>query len=306
VSTPSDTTEGQGLASTTVLAGNVLGPITVRATAVLENQTRTVDFTINTVGRSPEVTLVGFVNGASFRQGWVPGSTGSIFGVGLMEGVDGVALPTPNLAAALSPPGVAQAGGVWPTEFRGVSVTVNGVRAPILGLANVNGQEQINIQVPFGIAPGAVPVVIGNNGSSTTISGVQVATAQPGIFEVSVEGGRFAAALHADFSLVTPSKPARPGEVILLFLTGLGATNPAVATNAVGPVPLARTVLEPTVRIDNTSQAIVENTAFYAPGLVTVYQINLTVGADVQAGNRSMNMSIGGADSQTVLLPVQR
>ena len=307
VSPPTATTDGQGLAATTVTAGNVLGPIVVEATAVIQNQTRTVRFTVNTVGRTPEVTLLGFVHGASFLQGWVPGSTGTIFGIGLMEGVDGVALPTPNLAAALSPPGVAQAGGIWPTEFRGVSVTVNGVRAPILGLANVNGQEQINIQVPFGIpAPGAVPVVLSNNGSTTTISGVQVATVQPGIFEVSVEGGRFAAALHADYTLVTPSNPARPGDVIQLFLTGLGATNPPVGTNAVGPVPLARTVLEPTVAIDNAGQAVAENTAFYAPGLVTVYQINFVVGAAVQSGNRGLKIAIGGVESPTVMLPVQR
>jgi uncharacterized protein (TIGR03437 family) len=266
------------------------------------------DFTINTVGRTPVVTLLGFVNGASFRQGWVPGSTGSIFGVGLMEGVEGVALPPPNIAAALSPPGPAQAGGIWPTEFRGVSVTVNGVPAPILGLANVNGQEQINIQVPFGIpAPGTVPVVLNNNGASTTISGVQVSTVQPGIFEVSVEGGRFAAALHADYSLVTPRNPARPGEVIQLYLTGLGATNPPVNTNVVGPAsPLARTVLQPVVGIDNVGQAIVENTAFYAPGLVTVYQINFVVGDNVQSGNRSLNVSIGEVGSPSVQLPVQR
>jgi uncharacterized protein (TIGR03437 family) len=306
VSPPTATTDGQGLAATTVTAGNIFGPIVVEASALVQNQNQTVRFTVNTVGRTPAVTLLGFVGGADFRQGWVSGSTGSIFGVGLMEGVDGVALPAPNIAAALSPQGPAQAGGVWPTEFRGVSVTVNGIRAPILGLANVNGQEQINIQVPFGIAAGAIPVVLNNNGSSTTISGVQVAAVQPGIFEVSVEGGRFAAALHADYSLITPSNPARPGEVVQLFLTGLGATNPAVATNAVGPVPLARTVQAPTVGIDGVGQAVVESSAFYAPGLVSVYQINFVVGADTQTGNRNLNMAIGGANSQTVLLPVQR
>jgi uncharacterized protein (TIGR03437 family) len=94
--------------------------------------------------------------------------------------------------------------------------------------------------------------------------------------------------------------------VIQLFLTGLGATNPVVPTNAVGPVPLARTVLDPVVGIDDAGQAVAENTAFYAPGLVTVYQINFVVGANVQSGNRELNVSIGGARSPKVLLPVQR
>jgi uncharacterized protein (TIGR03437 family) len=307
VTPPSATTDGQGLAAATVTAGNAIGPIVVEATAVIQNESRTVRFTVNTVGRTPELTLLGFVNGASFRQGWVPGSTGTIFGIGLMEGVDGVALPPPNVTAALSPPGAAQAGGIWPLEFRGVSVTVNGIRAPILGLANVNGQEQINIQVPFGIpSPGVVPVVISNNGSSTTISGVQIETVRPGIFSVAVEGGSYAAALHLDFSLVTPSNPARPGEAIQLFVTGLGATNPPVGTNAVGPLPLARTVLPPTLTLDNAVQEVIENSAFYAPGLVTVYQINFVVGANAQSGNRELEVSVGGVNSPAVLLPVQR
>ncbi|MEX2301696.1 MAG: hypothetical protein WD733_12210 [Bryobacterales bacterium] len=288
VSPPSLLTDAQGNAAATVQAGNVLGPITVEATAVIQNQTRTIRFTINTAGRTPEITLLGFVNGASFQQGWVPGSTGTIFGIGLMEGVDGVFLPN------VFP---------FPTEVRGVSVTVNGVRAPILGLASVNGQEQINIQVPFSVAaPGAVAVVINNNGSSTTITGVQMLTVQPGIFQV----GNFAAALHADYQLVSPSNPARPGEVILLFLTGLGATNPAVGTNVVGPSPAAQTVLTPTVQIDGVAQAISGNTGFYAPQLVTVYQINFFVAADAQSGNRALTVSIGGVTSPPVQLPVQQ
>ncbi len=306
VSPPSAITDSQGLATATVTAGNVVGPIVVEATAVIQNQSRTVQFTVNAVGRIPEVSLVGFVNGASFQQGWVPGSTGTIFGVGLMEGVDGVALPSPNVSAALSAPGSAQAAGIWPLEFHGVTVTVNGIRAPILGLANINGQEQINIQVPFGIpAPGSVPVVLTNNGSSTTISGVLIAALQPAVFQVAVEGGSYAAALHADYSLVTPSNPVHPGDVVQLYLTGLGATSPVVPTNAVGPVPLARTVNNPVVGIDGVGQAVVENTAFYAPGLVTVYQINFVVGNGVQSGNRELNVALGGAGSPKVLLPVQ-
>jgi uncharacterized protein (TIGR03437 family) len=285
-------TDGQGNASAIVTAGLTLGPIVVEASAVIQDETHTVRFTITTVGRTPEVTLLGFVNGASFEQGWVPGSTGTIFGVGLMEGVDGVFLPN------VFP---------FPTEAQGVRVTVNGVPAPILGMANVNGQEQINIQVPFSIpAPGTVAVVINNNGSSTTITGVQVSTVQPGFFQVGVEGGLFAAALHANYELVTPSNPARPGEVILLFLTGLGATNPPVGTNVAGPSPAAQTVLQPTVELDGVPQAISGNAAFYAPQLVTVYQINIVIAADAQTGNRSLRVTIGGVNSPIVQLPVQQ
>ena len=82
-------TNALGRAQVFVQAGTVLGTIRIGASAFGEN----VSFTINTIGRLPQVTSLGFVNGASFRQGWVPGSAGSIFGVGLMEGVDGIVLP---------------------------------------------------------------------------------------------------------------------------------------------------------------------------------------------------------------------
>ncbi len=214
-------TNSVGQAQTFVTAGTQLGTIRVVASGAGD----TVTFTINTIGRTPSVTAVGFVNGASFRQGWVPGSLGTIFGVGLMEGITGVV----------------EAGQVpFPTILRGVRVIVNGVSAPILSIANVNGQEQISIQVPFGIpAPGVTAVTIENNGSRTTVRLVPLFAVQPGIFEFTASGVRVAAVLHANFEVVTPANPALPGEIVLLFLTGLGLTDPAVGTNVLGPAPPA-------------------------------------------------------------------
>ena len=51
----------------------------------------------------------------------------------------------------------------------------------------------------------------------------------PGIFLIDGSSGAF---LHPDFSLVTSTNPGTCGEVLLLFLTGLGAVNPTVATEA--------------------------------------------------------------------------
>ncbi|MCP4247471.1 MAG: hypothetical protein GY778_10525, partial [bacterium] len=198
VSPPTATTNAFGRASATVTAGDTLGPIIVEAAG----PGFSIRFTLSTAGRVPALTAVSFVNGASFLTGWVPGGTGTIFGVGLMEGVVGPVF-------APGPP--------FPTVFRGVSVSVNGRPLPILSMANVNGQEQINVQVDFDLQPGAATAVLNNNGSTASISGVQIFDVQPGVFEVSVGGGRFAAAIHADFSLVPPSTPARPGELILLF-----------------------------------------------------------------------------------------
>ncbi len=278
------TTSGDGLASAVVTAGQTLGEIIIEASAI----NRTARFSLFIVGRTPEISAQGVVNGASFRVGLTPGGTGTIFGSRMMEGVNGVAAAPFN--------------GGFPLLFRGVRVTINGQSAPILALADVNGQQQINIQVPFGLAAGPASVVVNNNGSSTTIAGVQILAQQPGIFEVTVGNQRFAAALHADYSLVEPSNPARPNEVILLFLTGLGVINPAVPTNVPGPsAPLSRPTGEVVVGINNAG---VQNLgAFYAPGLVTVFQINFRTGASLPNGTVNLSVVYNGVGSQTVLLP---
>ena len=291
-----------GSASTRFVAPPAFGITTVRAaidtaTAALKGAglpkaqgVLTADFTIVTGGRRPEIIPDGgFVNGASFRLGFTPGGLGSIFGVGLMEDVDGV-------IAANGPP--------FSTTLRGVRVTINGVAAPLLALANVGGREQINLQVPFEVEPGPATVAISNNGTEARFENVPVTRSQPGIFEVGIEGGRYAAALHTDFRLVSPSDPARPGEVILLFLTGMGPLQTPVATNQPGPTPAPRTVFEPVVGIDD--QGVESFGGFYAPDFTTLYQVNLRVPDEIETGNRRLSVGAGGAFSQTALLPVRR
>jgi uncharacterized protein (TIGR03437 family) len=276
-------TDESGRASTTVTAGPEVGSLLVEASS----GDGVFVFTLTVIGRTPLVTAAGFVNGASFVNGWTPGSTGTIFGVGLMEGVDGAVLaPAP-----------------FPTTLRGVRVLVENIPAPILSMANVNGLEQINIQIPFGIpAPGEVLVTITNNGASTTISGVTTFAWQPGVFEVNLESGRIAAALHADYSLVEPDNPARPGEVLLLFWTGGGATNPAVATNQPGPVPPAETVAEVSVVANGANAEVLGS--FYAPTLVTVYQTNFRVPAAASGSTLVVQLIVSGAQSQQVTIPL--
>ena len=276
--------DGSGRSSTLVRLGNQPGPFTVTATS----GTLSATFTLTVTAGNPSAPLAGFVNAASYRPGWVPGSAGAIFGTGLMDGINGV-------VSADSVP--------FPTTFRGVRVLVNGVAAPIIHLINVSGAQQINLQVPFQTATGTATVVIENNGRSATITGVPILAVQPGMFVNTANG--FAAALHAStFQPVTAASPARPNEIIALFLTGLGQVTPAVATNAPGPVPPAVTVASVVVGIDNAGMETLG--AFYAPGLRTAYQINFRVGANVQSGNRKLAVVANGVAAVDALLPVQR
>jgi uncharacterized protein (TIGR03437 family) len=277
------TTDVEGKASATLTAGNVLGAITVVAEAVGQ----TVSFTFTTLGRVPVATPAGFVNGGSFRPGWTPGGLGVIFGSALMEGITGA------VAADRAP---------FPTELRGVSVTVEGIVAPVIAIANVGGREQINVQIPFQVpAPGGATVVITNNGSRATVTGVSMLPVMPGIFESGEP--RLAAALHADFSLVTAANPARPGEIILVFLTGMGLTNPPVGTNVLGPIPPATTARQPVVGINGEGVEVLGS--FYAPGLITAYQINFRIPLNARSGLADLSIVVDNVASQDAKIPIQ-
>lgn len=279
-------TDVMGRATAMFRAGSGLGPAVVTASALGQSVT----FKLQVMGAQPVLTNDGFTNAASFRPGLSPGSAASIFAENITGDVQGV------LAAPYDP-----ATG-FPTTLRGVEVLVNGVKAPILALVNVNGQEQVNIQVPFETTGNFATVTVNNNGSQGTVANVPVFNPQPGVFEVNIEGGTFAAALHADFSLVTPSNPARPGETIQVYLTGMGRLAPPVATNVEGPIPPAFTSATPEVTLDGVLQTVVGS--FYAPQLISVYQINVTIGAGAAVGNRALLVTLSGVDSKIVLLPV--
>ena len=283
---PETKTDGLGLAFTRIRGGAINGPVTVAATAAGQ----TVTFNLSVGGAAPTAPLEGFVNGASFQPGWVPGSLGTVFVTGLLGDIDGVVLGNQV---------------PFPTTLEGVSVTVNGTPAPIISVINIDGQEQINIQVPFGVAAGVATVVIEKDGLSITVEGVPILSVQPGIFEFPLNGNLFAAALDVNFNLITPGNPARPGDIVQLFLTGLGRLDRAVGTNNPGPVsPLPRVVVETIVGLDDAGM---ENLgAFYAPGLLMVYQINFRVALNAQSGNRKLTIVGGGVASKSSLLPIQR
>ena len=178
----------------------------------------------------PATSLTGIGNAASYQPGLSPGMLATLFGTNLSPVV-----------------GVASPGGA--SSYQGVSLTVGGRFAPLFTVANLNGSEQINFQVPEELtAPNTVVVQVNNNGSIGTTN-VPLALVQPGIFEYIPAGSlvSYAAILNQDGSIVGPSNPASHGSTVAMFLTGLGPTSPFVATGQPGPIPLATTVYQPVV-----------------------------------------------------------
>ena len=164
---------------------------TVVITAAVSDELST-PFSINAIGRAPAFTSDGVVNAATFQPGIVPGSLVSVFGTNLTEGI----------------PGTELAGGA--TTFEGTTAWFGDIPAPIISITG-RPNEQINVQAPFGIPSGQTTSVrVDNNGTQTAVLGIPVFSAQPGIFEIPVEGGiSVGAVIHPNTGeLVSPANPA--------------------------------------------------------------------------------------------------
>ena len=96
-----------------------------------------------------------------------------------------------------------------------------------------------------------------NNGVPSNIARVYCGLTAPGIFTIPSGGIGNGAIQHSDFSLVSTASPAKVGETVLIYLTGLGAVTPPVAAGAAAPSnPLASATV-PDVYIDGVKARVV-------------------------------------------------
>lgn len=208
-----------------------------------------------------------------------PGEFVSLFGSGLCSVTEGA----PSLPL--------------PTTLGNVQVSVNGVFAPISYVS----PTQINILVPYEISGGYATFQVSSGlGLSNAVTSYERDTA-PGVF-TSTTGGFApgvgpAAALHADFSPVTQSNPAQVGETLQLYVTGLGAVNPAVADGAAALVkPLSLVVADIGVIVDGQPATVTFKCL--APGFAGLYQVNFVVPSGVSSG-RLVGLSVSTPEAFT-------
>ncbi len=259
--------------------------INVFSSGGVQSFTSGVAFTPRVAPPAPSIDSA--VNGASFVSGISPGALATIFGKNLSS-AQGVVL-------ASSAP--------LPLELLTTSVTIGGVSAPIDVVANVNGQEQINLQVPLDVTGSSAAVIVTNNAIASQPLMVNVLPAQPGIF---TSDGTNAAILHGVSNApISSASPAAPGETIVIFATGLGPVSPALATNTPAPSsPHSNSVLTTVVTIAGESAVV----AFsgLAPGFIALWQVNAVVPQDAAAGNLDLVLTVNNVASNITKFPVKR
>ncbi len=242
----------------------------------------------------PVVPDRGVVNGASFATTaaalppppLAPGSIAVIFGSYLNDGSN-------SLTTNFGPDGKLI------TSLGGTQVRVNNVPAPIF----YSTPGQVAIQIPFEVASqttaSLVVTVAGQSSAPRTIS---IAPTAPGFFTLNQAGSGAAVVLHTDGATpVTAANPARPNEVVIFYMTGLGVLSSPVETGA--PAGGNPSTVSTNLNIGGIVAAV--DYAGAAPGFVGLNQVNARIPANAQTGaSVSVIFSIGGRSSNQVTIPI--
>lgn len=236
-------------------------------------------------GSGTYIYPTGVVNAGSlapFTASWAPGELVSIFGSNLANTTD--------------------TNGSLPTTLDGVQVKVtdqNGtvIPAPIYFVSpgQVNAVIPTNVICQSQSSTSATPascitasIQVINNGTPSNVVTNYVGVTAPGVFN-SYTGTP--AVQHSDYSMVTPASPVKPGETILVYLTGLGAVDTSGNTT----------------KTFTASIGGVSATVAFAGTQSTVgggYQMNITVPSGVPAGNAYLDISGPDTYNSETILPI--
>ncbi len=211
-----------------------------------------------------------------------PGTVSQVFGSGLAS-----ATASPNVLPLA-------------TAFNGTIVLVGGFSAPLYFVSD----GQVNIQLPTELDTYTPYTIIATaNGAITLPDTIDIVPVVPGI--AAFADGHIIAQ-HSDFTLVDAAHPAKPGEFLVMYLAGLGATNPAVASGQPSPSsePFARITAAATVMVDAQTAPTVFSGL--TPGFAGLYQINFQVPANARSGDLVLQVLQGGQTANTTRLPVSQ
>lgn len=236
------------------------------------------------VPAKPAFTQSGVVSAAANVPGLTPGAWLAIYGQ--------------NLAPATQSWATSEfISGKLPTSLAGVTVTIDSKPAALSFVKST----QIVVQVPDDTAVGPVPIVVANGGVSSEPVVVNMAAFAPSFFTTD---GTHIAATHADNTPITQSAPAKPGEIIVLYGTGFGPTNPPTPSGRI--VATAHPLAAPdALRVSiSGAPSQIAFAGITAPGL---YQFNLTVPLTVSDGDAKVIATIQSVQTQAnAFIPIHQ
>jgi uncharacterized protein (TIGR03437 family) len=282
---------GEGTLQATVLASDLaaIGLVSIRVRNSPSGAfSNALQFTVAGV---PNLDVGSFADSASFILRPVAvGSLATIFGANLALRED---------AASVAP---------FPISLSGTVVRLAGRAVPLLSVS----PRQIRFQVPWELAGQDSALLQVSVGSlKSTLQTVLIGEHSPGIFTLNQSGtGQGAIVIESGITIAAPvgtldaSRPARRGEAVSIFCTGLGQVTAQPATGTATPAsPISEAVTQVTVEIGGIS-----TTAAFSglsPGLTGIYQVNVRIPENAPSGDAiPLVISAGGVKSNSVTIAI--
>lgn len=281
----------------TVAAGSGAVRMTLDSSSGVVYVANPYDGTVACVGpllQAPAINPGGVVNGGTFgNQPPAPASIGSLFGTNLAA--------APLLAPILP----------LPTSLGGLSIQINGILAPLFFVS----PTQVNFQFPWELRGQLqVTIIITVNGQTSAPQTVTLAPVAPALFSLNNRGSGQGAIKISNTSIFaapqgsipgTEPRPARRGEFVTIYCTGLGDVRNRPATGApASSNPLSTTLVTPTVTIGGIAATV--NFSGLAPGFVGLYQVDVQVPENAPTSDVTpVTLAIGGVSLNTVTMAVQ-
>jgi len=162
---------------------------------------------------------------------------------------------------------------------------------------------QINALVPSDVTVGPQPLVVGLSGLTSVPYSIAVKLTDPQLWAPSpfnIGGKQYVGAVFPDFSTFVlpvggipgvPSRPAGPGDTIILLGIGFGGVTPNVPA---GQVVTQSTQLNTPVQFVLGQTAVTPTFAGLEPNETGLYQFDVQIPAGVPAGDVPLLMTISG------------
>jgi len=273
------------------------------APAQLTNQASVSGGGANTAARAMDFTLIGPPSSQAAPSIASGGIVPVDSTVGTVQSGEWVSIYGTMLASS-----TATWSGNFPTSLGGTSVTLDGKDAYLSFVSS----GQINLQVPDDMATGSVPVVVTTDSGSVT-SSVTLAKFGPAFFLLDAKhvagiilrsdglgaygGGTYDIVGPTGTSLGFPTVAAKAGDIVELFGTGFGPTNPAVAAGK--PFSGAAAVTNPVSLLINSVTVTPSFAGLSGAGLD---QVNLTIPAGLGTGDLPLVAAVGGVQTPSYVV----
>jgi uncharacterized protein (TIGR03437 family) len=201
-----------------------------------------------------------------------------------------------------------------PTVLDGVEVSIAGQNAFVNYIVESPGQ--VNVQMPSNIPTGTQQITVTNKSGSSAPFNITVNATEPGLLAPSsfnIGGKQYVVAFLADnVTYVLPegaiagilSRPAKPGETIVMYGIGFGPVAPGIPAGE-----LVEEDNQLVARLEILFGGVAGELAYsgLSPGLVGVYQFDVVVPAIPDNDSVPLSFTLGGlAGIQTLYTAVKQ